>query len=65
MYVRYALFRVVTQYVVVNTRGQPYPETSVRIYHYVLRNNPEERRSHLHRGGSLKTNIYSDTSASE
>jgi hypothetical protein len=31
------------------------PETSVRIYHYTLRNNPEERRSHLHRSGSLKS----------
>jgi len=31
-----------------------YPETSVRNYHYSLRNNPEERSSHLLRGGSLK-----------
>ena len=32
-----------------------YPETSVRHYHYTLRNVPEERRSHLPRGGSLKS----------
>ena len=30
------------------------PETSVRNYHYSLRNNPEERSSHVLRGGSLK-----------
>jgi hypothetical protein len=30
------------------------PETSVRSYHYWLRNNPEER-SYLLRGGSLKS----------
>ena len=30
-------------------------ETSVMNYHYSLRNNPEERRSHLRRGGSLKS----------
>jgi len=29
------------------------PEMSVRNYHYLLRNRPEERRSHLPRGGSL------------
>jgi len=33
------------------------PETSVRNYHSTLRNIPEERRSHLHRGGSLKSRI--------
>jgi hypothetical protein len=32
-----------------------FPETSVQNYHYTLRNIPEERRSHLHRGGSLKS----------
>jgi len=32
-----------------------YPETSVMKYHYSLRNNPEERSSHLLRGGSLKS----------
>jgi hypothetical protein len=26
------------------------PETSVRNYHYSLRNNPKERSSHLRRG---------------
>jgi len=31
------------------------PETSVRKYHYTLRNNPEERSSHPLRGGSLKS----------
>jgi len=29
------------------------PETSVRNYHYSLRNNAEERSSQLLRGGSL------------
>ena len=31
------------------------PETSVRKYHYTLRINPQVRRSHLHRFGSLKS----------
>ena len=31
------------------------PETSVRIYHYSLRHNPEECSSQLRRGGSLKS----------
>jgi hypothetical protein len=31
------------------------PETSVQNYHPKLHNIPEERRSHLHRGGSLKS----------
>jgi hypothetical protein len=30
-------------------------ETSVRNHHYSLRNDPEERSSQLHRGGSLKS----------
>jgi hypothetical protein len=30
------------------------PETSVKDYHSTLHNIPEERRSHQHRGGSLK-----------
>jgi hypothetical protein len=30
-------------------------ETSVRNYHYSLRNSPQERSSHLLRGGSLKS----------
>jgi len=34
--------------------GTGCPETSVRNYHYTLRNNPEERRSHLLCGRSLK-----------
>jgi len=32
-----------------------YPETSVRNYHYLLYNGPEESSSHLLRGGSLKS----------
>jgi hypothetical protein len=32
-------------------------ETSVRNYHYSLRNDPKERSSHLLRGGSLKSQI--------
>jgi hypothetical protein len=31
------------------------PESSVRNYHYWLRNNPEERSSDLFGGGSLKS----------
>jgi hypothetical protein len=31
------------------------PETTVRNYHHSLRNHPEERSSHLFRGGSLKS----------
>jgi len=31
------------------------PETSVRKYHYTLHNVPEEHRSHILRGGSLKS----------
>jgi len=31
-----------------------YPETLVTSYHYTLRNSPEERSSHILRGGSLK-----------
>ena len=31
------------------------PETSIRNYHYSLRNNPEERSYQLLRGGSLKS----------
>jgi hypothetical protein len=33
------------------------PETSIRNYHFALRNIPEERGSHLHRGASLKLRI--------
>jgi hypothetical protein len=33
------------------------PETSVRNYHYSLRNNPEERSSGLLRRGSLKSRV--------
>ena len=34
-----------------------YPETSTINYRYSLRNNLEERSSHLGRGGSLKSRI--------
>jgi hypothetical protein len=34
------------------------PETSVRNYHYTLRNIPEERRSQVFCGGSLKSSTY-------
>jgi hypothetical protein len=33
------------------------PKTSVRNYHYSLRNKPEERSSRTLRGGSLKSRI--------
>jgi hypothetical protein len=33
-------------------------ETSVRNYHYALHNNPEERSTHLLRGGSLKARAH-------
>jgi hypothetical protein len=32
-----------------------YPETSAMNYHYTLRDIPEERKSHLHSDGSLKS----------
>jgi hypothetical protein len=34
------------------------PETSVQDYHSTLRNIPDERRSHEHRGGSLKSLMF-------
>lgn len=33
------------------------PETSVQNYQSTLRSVPEERRSHLHSGGSLKSRM--------
>jgi hypothetical protein len=33
------------------------PETSVQNYRSTLRNIPEERRYHLHRGGNLKSRV--------
>jgi hypothetical protein len=36
------------------------PETSVRNYHFSLRNNSEEHSPHLLRGRSLKTRILCD-----
>jgi hypothetical protein len=38
------------------------PETSVKYYHSTLRNIPEERRSHQHRGGSVKLTHRPDSS---
>ena len=38
-----------------NMRPTRCPETSVQNYHSTLRNIPEEFRSHLHRGGSLRS----------
>jgi hypothetical protein len=35
------------------------PETSVRNCHYMTSNTPEERRSHLLRGRSLKSRMFS------
>jgi len=37
-----------------------FPETSVRSCHYSLRNNPEERSSHLLCGESLKSRTFKD-----
>jgi hypothetical protein len=37
------------------------PETSVQSYHSMLRNIPKERRSHIHRGGSLKSRTLTDS----
>jgi len=37
------------------------PETLVTYYQSTLRNIPEERRPHLHRGGSMKSRNYSAT----
>ena len=38
-------------------RPTGYPETSVRIYHYSLGSNPEQRSSQLLHGGSLKSHV--------
>ena len=38
-------------------------ETSMRYYQYWLRHNPEERSSHLLRGGSLKSRVQNLVSA--
>jgi len=35
--------------------GDDFSETSLRNYHSTLRNIPQECRSHVHAGGSLKT----------
>jgi hypothetical protein len=43
--------------------GPTCPEMSVKDYHSTLPNTPQERRSHQHRGGSLKswTMIFSSS----
>ena len=42
-----------------------YPETSVRNYHYTLRNSKEEQGSYPIRGGSLKSTLKLFTLFSE
>ena len=37
-----------------------FPETSAKDYHSTLRNTPEERRSHQHRSGSLKSRMLDE-----
>jgi hypothetical protein len=59
IYLTTAFFGVITQRVVVIPYGRlSRPEMSVQNYHYSLRNNPEERRFHLLRSGSLKSRIF-------
>jgi len=73
---RSALCWVITQTVVVlcyRRFGTTYrshllgigPETSVRNYHHSLRNNPEERSSHILRGWSLKSCKHVQNSQSD
>ena len=47
----YPTFRFYFQEPRIQEDRQVAPETSVRNYHHSLRNNPEERTSHLLRGG--------------
>jgi len=58
---RSVLFWVITPRIVVFPYRLLWPvvclEASVWNYHYTLRNNLEERRSHLLRGGSLKSRL--------
>ena len=54
MHLRTALFWANTQRVVV-MGPISFPETSLRNYHYTLRNSPEERISHILGGGILKS----------
>ena len=60
-FLSFVLFREITQRLVVIPfrslrQGQiVYCDTSVRNYNYTLCNFPEEHRSHLHGGGSLKS----------
>jgi hypothetical protein len=61
IFVRSALLWVITQRIVVIPFWRSGPmgctETSVRNCHYSLRNDSEERISHLLRGGSLKSSM--------
>jgi hypothetical protein len=36
-----------------------FPEKSASNYHHLLRDNPEDSSSHLLRGGSLKSRMFS------
>ena len=54
-YKRNALLSLIMQRVVIIPYRQVVPERSVRNCHYSLRNDPEERCSHLLRGESLKS----------
>jgi len=50
---------LLTRYAISYRRfGTDCSETSVRNYHYSLRNNPEERSSYLLRGGSLNSRVF-------
>ena len=54
-FLEYVLRSVQWQFLTGDRRKLIVPETSVKDYHYRLRNIPEECRFHLHRGGSLKS----------
>jgi hypothetical protein len=56
---RTALIVFITQRVALEDGPLGCPETSVRNYLYLLRNNPEERISYLLRGGSLNSRMCS------
>jgi len=58
--VRSALFCDITQRIVAIPYRR-FGNLSVRNYHYTLRNIPEESRSHLLHGGSLKSQKGDDT----
>jgi hypothetical protein len=54
---RTALILFLTQRVTLEDGPLGCPETSVRNYHYLLRNIPEEHSPHLLRSGSLKSRM--------